>query len=97
MSLERVIAEQQSKIDRQESRLKHYHEQTALLHKQIEKRFSQLDTLVTLSLRDCWRDDKKKQWEQYCRTVNEVKISMIEYGYCFNCQSFLCECNWAEE
>ena len=97
MSLERVIAEQQEKIDRLESLLKSQQDQNVLLHQSIEKRFRQLDNLVSLRLRDCWKDDKKAQWESYCRMINDVKFSMIEYGWCFNCESFLCDCHRDED
>ena len=92
MSLERVIAEQQKEIDSLKDLVKSQQNQLVLTNKQIEKRFLQLDNLVNLRLRDCWRDDKKEQWDSYCKGIYETRLTMIEYGWCFNCQSFNCEC-----
>ena len=92
MSLERVIAEQQKKIDHLELLVKSQRDQNTMLNQSIEKRFRQLDQLVSLRLRNCWKDDKKAQWEAYCSMIHDVKISMMEYGWCFNCRSFLCDC-----
>lgn len=97
MSLERVIAEQQKEIDRLRELLNSANNNNALTHKMLNDKFLQLDSLVSLRIRDCWRDDKGEQWAQYCKIIGDVKISMIENGWCFNCQSFSCECNWPEE
>ena len=92
MSLERVISEQQTEIDRLKALLTSANRQNIALNQQMERRFRQLDELTGLRLRDCWRDDKREQWEKYRAIVHEVKASMVEYGWCFNCQSFNCEC-----
>ena len=97
MSLERVISEQQNEIDRLKELLASANRQNVALNQQMERRFRQLDELTNLSLRDCWKDDKPAQWEQYRAIIREVKASMNEYGWCFNCQSFNCECDWGEE
>ena len=97
MSLERVIAEQQKKIDHLELLAKSQRDQNTMLNQSIEKRFRQLDQLVSLRLRDCWKDDKKAQWESYCNMIHDVKLSMIEYGWCFNCESFMCECHRGDD
>ena len=97
MSLERVIEEQQQTIDRLKDLLASANRQNVALNQQMERRFRQLDELTSLRLRDCWKDDKQAQWEQYRATIHEVKASMNEYGWCFNCQSFNCDCDWGEE
>ena len=95
MSLERVISEQQTEIDRLKALLASANRANRQTIAQMERRFRQLDELTGLRLRDCWRDDKQEQWEKYCAIVHEVKASMVEYGWCFNCQSFNCECDWS--
>ena len=92
MSLERGISEQQTEIDRLRALLASANRQNIALNQQMERRFRQLDELTGLRLRDCWRDDKQEQWEKYRAIVHEVKASMVEYGWCCNCQSFNCEC-----
>ena len=92
MSLERVISEQQTEIDRLKALLTSANRQNIALNQQMERRFRQLDELTGLRLRDCWRDDKQEQWEEYRAIVHEVKASMVEYGWCLHCQSFCCEC-----
>lgn len=96
MSLERVISEQQNEIDRLKELLSSANKQNVALNQQMERRFRQLDKLTSLRLRECWKDDKQTQWEQYRKLVHETKASMAEYGWCFNCQSFNCDCDWGE-
>lgn len=95
MSMERVISEQQTEIDRLKALLTSANRQNIALNQQMERRFRQLDELTGLRLRDYWRDDKQEPWEEYRAIVREVKASMVEYGWCFNCQSFNCECDWS--
>ena len=94
MSLDRVIAEQQKKIDDLTEANKKLIERAANLFKKNDELFESVARLIDFRMDyDKWED---KQREAYGSLRHEVRMQMIEAGYCVTCYNFMahCECDY---
>jgi len=98
MSLDRVIADQQNRIDELEKRVSDLLEGTKKLLEQNAKVFKRHDELF-----EAWArfldedtpdpDGDPKKWERYCSLRHEVRMQMLDTGYCLRCYDFICTCD----
>ena len=91
MSLERVIAEQQTMIDG--------------LKKVVASQQKQIETVFTLNtelfekfgeLIDAKIPDRtnETEWKRYRKLVWDCRHLMTEAGFCCECRNFVCECEY---
>ena len=96
MSLDRVIAEQQKKIDDLTEANKKLIERAANVFKKSDVLFEAVARLIDFRMdfdEHKWEDKKR---EAYCSLRHEVRMQMIEAGYCVTCYNFMahCECDY---
>jgi succinate dehydrogenase/fumarate reductase flavoprotein subunit len=96
MSLDRVIAEQQKKIDDLTEANKKLIERAANLFKKNDELFEAVARLIDFRMdfdEHKWEDKKR---EAYCSLRHKVRMQMIEAGYCVTCYNFMahCECDY---
>jgi succinate dehydrogenase/fumarate reductase flavoprotein subunit len=96
MSLDRVIAEQQKKIDDLTEANKKLIERAANVFKKNDELFEAVARLIDFRMdfdEHKWEDKKR---EAYCSLRHEVRMQMIEAGYCVTCYNFMtnCECDY---
>lgn len=97
MSLDRVIAEQQKKIDDLTEANKKLIERAANVFKQNEELFEMFARLLDAQLPTQEQIDSKHPVANiYHDLKHEVRMQMIEAGYCVNCYNFMvsCECDY---
>lgn len=90
MSLERIIAEQQEKIDQLNIGNKKLIERSANVFKRNEELFEAWARLLDAEPAD--RDGDPAKWESYRALKHEVRMQMLDAGYCLRCYNFICEC-----
>ena len=93
-ALNRVIEEQQKRIDDLLEGNKKLIERSARVFKQNEELFEAVAKLINFRMDyDKWED---KQREAYGSLRHEVRMQMIEAGYCVTCYNFMahCECDY---
>jgi len=90
-ALSRVIEEQQKRIDDLLEGNKKLIERSARVFKQNEELFEAMVRLLDYDLPSDNITDK--QWADYCSLKHEVRMQMIDAGYCVRCYDFVCECN----
>jgi hypothetical protein len=93
-ALNRVIEEQQKRIDDLLEGNKKLIERSARVFKQNEELFEAVAKLIDFRMNyDKWED---KQREAYGSLRHEVRMQMIEAGYCVTCYNFMahCECDY---
>jgi succinate dehydrogenase/fumarate reductase flavoprotein subunit len=96
MSLDRVIAEQQKKIDDLTEANKKLIERASNVFKKNDELFEAVARLIDFRMdfdEHKWEDKKR---EAYCSLRHEVRMQMIEAGYCVTCYNFMahCECDY---
>lgn len=92
-ALERVIAEQQAKIDRLEARLDSDLEYARRAQESLLEIFQRAASVADWwKLRDCWKDDKSREWQEFVVMRLALRTSLREYGFCATCHSMTCEC-----
>lgn len=96
MSLDRVIAEQQRKIDDLTEANKKLIQRAANVFKKNDELFEAVARLIDFRMdfdEHKWEDKKR---EAYCSLRHEVRMQMIEAGYCVTCYNFMahCECDY---
>jgi succinate dehydrogenase/fumarate reductase flavoprotein subunit len=96
MSLDRVVAEQQKKIDDLTEANKKLIERAANVFKKNDELFEAVARLIDFRMdfdEHKWEDKKR---EAYCSLRHEVRMQMIEAGYCVTCYNFMtnCECDY---
>jgi len=92
-ALNRVIEEQQKRIDDLLEGNKKLIERSARVFKQNEELFEAVAKLIDFRMNyDKWED---KQREAYGSLRHEARMQMIEAGYCVTCYNFMahCECD----
>jgi len=97
MSLDRVIAEQQKKIDDLTEGNKKLIERAANVFKQNEELFEAFSRLLDAQLPTQEQIDSKHPVAKiYHDLRHEARMQMIEAGYCVNCYNFMvsCECDY---
>ncbi len=95
-ALERVIAEQQKEIDRLRA------QQENQLTYNI-KDFKAKEDIMTIAaqiakwrkLRDCWKAEKKNEWNEFRALCHGLDMALLDYGFCIYCCSLSCsgDCN----
>ena len=92
-ALNRVIEEQQKRIDDLLEGNKKLIERSARVFKQNEELFEAMAKLLDYDLPSDNITDK--QWAGYCSLKHEVRMQMIDAGYCVRCYNFMvhCECD----
>jgi hypothetical protein len=92
-ALNRVIEEQQKRIDDLLEGNKKLIERSARVFKQNEELFEAMAKLLDYDLPSDNITDK--QWADYCSLKHEVRMQMIDAGYCVRCYNFMvhCECD----
>ena len=90
-ALNRVIEEQQKRIDDLLEGNKKLIERSSRVFKQNEELFEAMAKLLDYDLPSDNITDK--QWADYCSLKHEVRMQMIDAGYCVRCYNFVCECD----
>jgi hypothetical protein len=92
-ALNRVIEEQQKRIDDLLEGNKKLIERSSRVFKQNEELFEAMAKLLDYDLPSDNITDK--QWANYCSLKHEVRMQMIDAGYCVRCYNFMvhCECD----
>ena len=90
-ALERVIAEQQDRIDLLNTQLESAQKSSAHVWKQHEELFETLakflDAEIPLDRSDVDRANA------YLKQRHELRIAVLEWGYCLRCRDFICHCD----
>jgi hypothetical protein len=90
-ALERVIEEQQKQIDQLRAALSQNTESSAKMWKQHEELF---ETLAQFLDADCPIDRSKvDEAKAYLKLRHEVRLTVLNSGYCLRCYNFICECD----
>ena len=94
-ALERVIAEQQREIDNLRKKLQNEHVNGDTLYKGREELFSHMARVLEFGVREHWDKGKESDFKRYVTLLHEVRIGMMEAGYCLRCRNFAfdCECD----
>lgn len=90
-ALTRVIDEQQKRIDDLLEGNKKLIERSARVFKQNDELFEAMARLLDYDLPSDNITDK--QWSEYCSLKHEVRMQMLDAGYCVRCYEFICECD----
>ena len=80
-ALERVIAEQQAKIDHMEKVIEGQNKSLNTVFTRHDELFEAMARLVEADEKD-WRTLSRK-----------VRLEMMDAGWCFGCYSFACKCD----
>jgi len=97
MSLDRVIAEQQKKIDDLTEANKKLIERAANVFKQNEELFEAFARLLDAQMPTQEQVDSQHSVAKiYHDLRHEARMQMIEAGYCVTCYNFMvsCECDY---
>lgn len=89
MSLDRVIAEQQKRIDDLLEGNKKLIERSANVFKRNEELFEAFARLLDADLTDT---PTEMQWKIFTSLKHECRMQMLEAGYCVRCYNFICDC-----
>ena len=100
-SLERVIHDQQSKIDSLEAKIGFLEESLAGSKANLSRVFEEENELMQdmlkimewKHLRSVWKDDEKEKWQEYQKMKSELKLRMADLEFCFRCNSMQCGCD----
>lgn len=89
-ALERVIAEQQKEIDRLKGLSDGYCKSLETVYTQHNELFEKIGRMVDSlpSAKDT--DDERKR---YHKIACDVRIGLMDAGFCMGCYSFSCECH----
>lgn len=94
MSLERIISEQQQKIDDLTDGNKKLIERSARLFKQNEDLFEAWARFLDADLpKDSDNIEGTNVFKKYQHYRQEVRMQMMEAGYCLHCYNFICDCD----
>lgn len=88
-ALERVIAEQQAKIDHQSGLLE---SQMKSLQTYFTRHDSLFESFARLLDAGLPKDDQLLKIDEYRKLRHECRIGMMDSGYCMTCYNFNCEC-----
>lgn len=89
MSLERVIAEQQAKIDQLTSMVESQNKSLATMWSKHGALFECVAQLLDADLPPFTDKDMHRQ---YFSLARELRLKLMEIGFCPRCYRFLCEC-----
>ena len=90
-ALERVIAEQQDRVDSLTAQLESAQKSSAHVWKQHKELFDALarflDAGIPLDRSDVDRAKK------YLKQRHELRLAVLDCGYCMRCRDFICHCD----
>ena len=90
-ALERVIAEQQDRVDSLTAQLESAQKSSAHVWKQHKELFDALarflDAGIPLDRSDVDRAKK------YLKQRHELRLAVLDCGYCLRCRDFICHCD----
>ena len=87
--LERVIAEQQAKIDQLTAEVTRGHETLNTIWTKHNDLFESFARLIDAHIPDSIEHGDPKNFRRLRRTC---RVQMLEAGYCMTCYNFVCEC-----
>lgn len=90
-ALERVIAEQQEKIDQLLDDIKRSIDSAATVYTRHDQLFEDIARLIDCDLPS---DPTEEQWTRFCKLRHNVRMQMLDIGYCLQCYGFVCECDY---
>jgi hypothetical protein len=90
MSLDRVIAEQQKRIDDLTEGNKKLIERSARVFRQNEELFEAFARLLDADIPEV---PTEQQWTSFNSLRHECRMQMLDAGYCLRCYNFVCECD----
>ena len=96
MSLERVIAEQQERIDRLEKEVAICNKNSRLHYDLNAKTYSALGIFIHEINRSIINGEIPNK-ERYFRLRDNLKKSAEDAGYCWRCENFGCVCDYGCE
>ena len=89
MSLERVIAEQQTKIDQLTSLVDEQNKSLATMCSKHEALFENVACLLEADLPPF---TDKEMHRSYFRLNREIRLQLMDCGFCPRCHGFSCQC-----
>lgn len=92
MSLERVIAEQQAKIDSLTKQVESGHETLATMWTKHEELFHAFARLIDARVPKFHPDVDVKEFKEFQQARHECRMQMLNAGFCMTCYNFVCEC-----
>lgn len=90
-ALERVIAEQQTRIDRLTREVDRGHETLAKMWTKHNGLFEDFARLVDATIS---KDDDLLKIDSYRKLRHACRLQMLDAGYCMTCYNFNCECQY---
>lgn len=88
--LERIIAEQQEKIDQLLGDIKRSIDDAATVYTRHDELFEAIARLIDYDLPT---EPTDQHWSRFCKLRHEVRMQMLDTGYCLRCYNFICECD----
>ena len=88
-ALERVIAEQQTKIDQLTAEVTRGHKTLSTMWNKHGELFECFARLVDAGLP---KDEQLLKIDEYRKLRHACRVQMLEAGYCMTCYNFVCEC-----
>lgn len=100
-ALERVITEQQKEID---SLRKHNSALMESSRKAQQSRyefetafFKDIDKVLDFKLREYWKDDQKEAFQKYRDLLHDLRMEMLNHGWCIRCGDWIHQCGCHDE
>lgn len=91
MSLERVIAEQQVKIDQLKSLVESQNKSLATMWSKHEALFESIAAFLDANLPLDKSDEAAAK--HYLKLRHELRLAVLQTGYCLRCYNFICQCD----
>ena len=89
-ALERVIAEQQAKIDDLQSLNNSYCKQLESIYIRHDALFENIARLIDERPFSATTEDAKKRYHEL---ATAARLGLMDAGYCLRCYNFVCECD----
>ncbi|RME81253.1 MAG: hypothetical protein D6775_14055 [Caldilineae bacterium] len=87
-ALSEIISEQRNEISRLKNSLNARSDAAQRNTNRIHKLMSAAARVITWrKLQDAWRDDREPEWKEYRELLHELRMELIENGWCFYCNS----------
>lgn len=88
-TFERVIAEQQKEIDRQQNLIEAQNKTLSTMWAQHSELFEAIAKLLDASI-----SGDENTIKRYHALRHEARMQMLGTGYCLRCYNFICECDY---
>lgn len=90
-ALKRVIEQQQNEIDGQKSIIDGYQRQISAYEDREKELFDMFDKLCDVSINK-FEFNNESDRKKYFESRQDIRLYMMEKGWCFSCGGFECEC-----